>query len=243
MPFEQILMPQYRDADPDGLIGLKGAMHSFQDIHTWFMHSIHKGNDELPEQYGCAWVYTRCLVSLVRKVDYTEPMALQAWMEPYRQPVLVNVDMLLCQHGAVAAMGKIENCVFSLERQRPRRLSDIGFPSDIPEVIPNSIPDFTPLEKTAEGMTERYVRSVRYSDLDKSDHMTNLKYIDLFQDAYDKAFWKRFNANRMEICFLSQCREGERLSVMSREEEKAVYLTAVHADGRPAAVCLFGKRS
>ena len=50
MPFEQTILPQYRDADPDGLIGLKGCMHSFQDIHTYYMHSIHKGNDELPEQ-------------------------------------------------------------------------------------------------------------------------------------------------------------------------------------------------
>ena len=58
MPYEQILYPQYRDADPDGLIGLKGAMHYFQDGHTWFMHAYSKGNDVLPEQYGAAWVYT-----------------------------------------------------------------------------------------------------------------------------------------------------------------------------------------
>lgn len=47
MPFEQTILPQYRDADPDGLIGLKGCMHYFQDIHTYYMHSIHKGNDRL----------------------------------------------------------------------------------------------------------------------------------------------------------------------------------------------------
>ena len=153
MIFEQTLLPQYRDAEADGLIGLKGAMHYFQDIHTWFMHSIHKGNDELPEKYGSAWVYTRYLVSLIRKIDYTDQIVLQTWMEPYRQPVLVNVNMLLRQHGEVAAMGKIENCVFSLDRQRPQRLSAIEFPDDVPEEIPNSIPDFVRLEKTAEGMT------------------------------------------------------------------------------------------
>ena len=32
MPFEQTILPQYRDADPDGLIGLKGCMHYFQEI-------------------------------------------------------------------------------------------------------------------------------------------------------------------------------------------------------------------
>lgn len=241
MPFVQTFQPQYRDADPDGLIGLKGAMHYFQDIHTWFMHSIHKGNDELPEKYGSAWVYTRYLVTLTQKIDYTDSITLDAWMEPYRQPVLVNVNMILRQHGHVAAMGKIENCIFSLERQRPQRLSAIEFPEGIPEEIPNSIPEFIRLEKTAEGMTEKYTRTVRCSDLDKSNHMTNLRYIDMFQDAYDKAFWNQFSAKQMEICFLSQCREGEALSVRSREAGSTVYMAAVHADESIAAVCLFSK--
>ena len=192
-------------------------------------------------KYGCAWVYTRCLVSLSQKIDYTDQISLRAWMEPYRQPVLVNVNMLLRQHGTVAAMGKIENCVFSLERQRPQRLSNIEFPEEIPEEIPNSIPDFIRPEKTAEGMTEKYNRTVRCSDLDKSNHMTNLRYIDMFQDAYDKAFWNQFDARRMEICFLSQSREGETLSVRSREEENAVCMAAVHEDEHVAAVCLFSK--
>ena len=59
MPFAQTVMPQYRDADHDGLIGLKGCMRYFQDAHTWYMHSMNKGNDVLPEQYGAAWIYTR----------------------------------------------------------------------------------------------------------------------------------------------------------------------------------------
>ena len=54
MPFERTILPQYRDADPDGLMDLKGCMRSFQDIHTCCMHSIHKGNDGLPKRYGAA---------------------------------------------------------------------------------------------------------------------------------------------------------------------------------------------
>ena len=95
MPFEQTILPQYRDADPDGLIGLKGCMHYFQDIHTYYMHSIHKGNDELPEQYGAAWVYTRYHVSLKHKLDYTDSAQLSTWMEPYHRPVLVNLNFIL----------------------------------------------------------------------------------------------------------------------------------------------------
>ena len=241
MPFEQTILPQYRDADPDGLIGLRGCMHSFQDIHTYYMHSIHKGNDELPEQYGAAWVYTKYHVSLKHKLDYTDSARLSTWMEPYRQPVLVNLNFILRQHGRIAATGRLENCVFSLVRQRPLRLSAIDFPENFTEDIPHDIPDFVGLDKSTAGMAGRYRRTVRMSDLDKSNHMTNLRYIDMFQDAYSAAFWKAFDPVEMEISFFSQCREGEELAILSREEENAVYLAAVHADGQMASAAMFSK--
>ena len=79
------------------------------------------------------------------------------------------------------------------------------------------------------------------SDLDKSNHMTTLRYIDMFQDAYDTAFWKAFDPSEMEISFLSQSREGEELTILSRTENNAVFLAASHADGSLASVAMFGK--
>ena len=45
MPFVQKDLPQYHYADDDALIGLRGAMYYFQNIHTWHLHSVDKGND------------------------------------------------------------------------------------------------------------------------------------------------------------------------------------------------------
>ena len=56
MLFQLQVNPQFRDADHDGLIGLRGCMRYFQDAHTYFMHAIEKGNDVIPEKYGAAWI-------------------------------------------------------------------------------------------------------------------------------------------------------------------------------------------
>lgn len=40
MPFIQKDLPQYHYADDDGLIGLRGVMHYFQNINTWHFHSV-----------------------------------------------------------------------------------------------------------------------------------------------------------------------------------------------------------
>ena len=56
---------------------------------------------------------------------------------------------------------------------------------------------------------------------------------------YDSRFWREFAAKEMEICFMSQCKEGEEISVRSRADEGAVHLAALHQDGRIAAVAEF----
>ena len=240
MPFIQKDMPQYHYADDDGLIGLRGIIHYFQNIHTWHLHSISKGNDVLPQQYGAGWVYTRYHVLMKQKIDYTDELTLRAWMEPYRQPVLVNENVEIRQHGKLVTCGKLEACVFSLIRQRPLRLSAIEFPEDFTEVVPNEIPDFLGTEKTADGTEHRYTRTVRTSDLDVNRHMNNLRYIEMFQDAYDSSFWRDFSPDEMELLFISQCREGEEISVCSRPDGNGVlHMAALHQDGRLASVAEF----
>ncbi len=239
MPFTQTVMPQFRDADEDGLIGIRGCMRCFQDIHTWYMHSMNKGNDVLPEQYGAAWIYTRYQIQLFRKLDYSGPVTLSTWIEPGRQPARVTLNVTIQQGGDLTAAGRLESCIYSLTQRRLLRLSAVEFPENLAEDHPHEIPSFRKLGKDTEGMEIRYQKTVRVSDLDKSRHMTNLRYIEMFQDAFDSAFWEHFQPSEMEICFLSQCMEGETLTVKSRKEERALYLTAEHEDGTVASAAAF----
>ena len=239
MLFKQQINPQFRDADSDGLIGLCGCMKYFQDGHTYFMHSIGKGNDVIPEQYGAAWIYTQCHVKIYKKIGYDAPLFLQQWIQPYHRPLLLNLDTSIAQNGEQVACGRIETCVFDLNRQLPRRLSSIEFPDGISEEVKNTIPAFLGLEKNAEGMEEQYQKIVRVSDLDKSRHMNNLRYVEMFQDAYDSIFWFNLQPREMEIRFITQCREGEVLSIRSALVDNGVRLAALHQDGTLASVAYF----
>ena len=239
MPFVQEYRPQIRDADLDGHVGLRGGMRCFQDVHTGYMHGIGKGNDVLPGQYGAVWVYTRCLIRMERKLAYGEPAVLTAWVEPSGLPARVPIGVTISQHGALALCGRIESCVYSLAERRPLRPSAIALPEDLAENVPNAIPPFGRSNRSTEGMEKRYEKTVRFCDLDSSRHMNNLRYFEMFQDAYDSAFWAGFEARQMEICFLSQCLEGEVLTVLGREEGDSLRLAALHADGSVASVAVF----
>ena len=76
--------------------------------------------------------------------------------------------------------------------------------------------------------------------LDKSRHMNNLRYIEMFQDAYESSFWSALDPHEMEIRFLSQCKEGETISVCSRTDDTGVHFAALHQDGTLASTALFG---
>jgi len=46
----------------------------------------------------------------------------------------------------------------------------------------------------------------------------------------------------MEISFLSQCREGEELTILSKQNENEIALAAIHSDGKIASVAMFRKQ-
>ena len=77
------------------------------------------------------------------------------------------------------------------------------------------------------------------SDLDVNRHMNNLHYIAMFQDACDSSFWRDFSPKEMEICFMSQCKEGEAISVRSKMTGDAVHFAALHQNGQIASVADF----
>ena len=60
-------MPQLREADENGYIGIRGYLNFFQDAATRHMHDFGKGNDTIPEQYGICWMYTKYRMHLVEE--------------------------------------------------------------------------------------------------------------------------------------------------------------------------------
>ena len=56
------------------------TVNAHNDVASYLVENggkiVFVGN-ELPEKYGSAWVYTRYLVSLSEKIDYTAPVTLR----------------------------------------------------------------------------------------------------------------------------------------------------------------------
>ena len=56
-------------------------------------------------------------------------------------------------------------------------------------------------------------RTVRYSDLDRNGHMNNCRYLEWVTDLLPSEFHKEHKLREFVVCYLSEAREGEQLSL------------------------------
>ena len=235
MIFEKNYLPQFRDADRDGLVGLRGYMNYFQDMATHFLHNVHKGNDTLPEEYGIVWMYTKYQMHVSHKVDFTKELHMKTWMPEEKSPAIIHQHLLISRDGEECARGCVESCLYHITKKRLVRLKDIDFPAGIAERQESDMQKFQKLPVDLEGMEYVYTHQVRYTDLDKTGHMTNLKYVDLFLNGFDSKFLEEFEIGDFELHFLDQCFEGESIHVYKKISDGRIFLTAVHDNKGPCA--------
>lgn len=242
MVFEKNYLPQFREADRDGYVGLRGYMNYFQDMATHYMHNLGKGNDTLPETYGIVWMYTKYKMQIIRKADFTGELTMRTWIPEGRLTAVVRQNLLICRDGEECARGCLESCLYDLAKKKLVRLKEIDFPADVTENREFDIPGFQRMPSDTAGMEYAYTCQVRYTDLDKTGHMTNLKYVDLFLNAFDSKFFEAFPIGEFELHFLNQCFEGETLDVYKKQDGEKISLIALRRDQTPCAAAEIWKR-
>jgi len=236
-------LPRFREADVDGLVGLRGYMYYFQDAATLYMHNLHLGNDTLPEKYGLCWVYTKYKLHILRRVGFTAPLSLECWAENKKSSVRVYQDLEITQCGQLCAVGRLEQCLLDMKKQQMCRLSAIEWDGRFTLNREVTLGAFTRLKGSNAGSMHKFgIHVVGYTDLDKSGHMNNLRYVDVVLNAFDSAFWASHEVFSFEIHYLNQCYEGETLSLVRCFDGSNAEVWMVKEDGKTAAVGLFELR-
>ncbi len=218
--YTEELIPRFRDAEADGLLGIRGYFNLFQDMACAHMHLLELGNDRLPERTGCAWLFTKYKLHINERSDFETRLKLETWIEPVKSPLLVNRGLWISGKEKLFAVGRVESCPFNLKEQRLVRLSDLDFPKDIAYDREDGLERFTKVGISMEGAEYRFTHTVRYADLDKSRHMNNIKYVDMLLNVFSREFYMTHFVTDMEIQFRSQCFEGEELNVYAVEENR-----------------------
>ena len=236
MVFTKEFMQQFRDSDEDGLIGVRGYINFFQDAATEYMHNIHRGNDTLPEEFGISWVYTKYKICLHDRLDFDGPSTIETWVS-YLDRVRTWQDICLTHNGKVFLTGRLESCLAHMDEGRLAAIKEINLPEDLCEERDIPMPSFTKTPRKPPELLPIYEYTVRYTDLDKSHHMNNLHYIELFLNAFGPEDYSAHPVKEFEIHYLTQSFYGETLQVCRNPKADGIELYAMKEDGSVAAVC------
>ena len=236
-------LPKLRDADKNSLVGVRGFLNFFQDVATVHMHSFNKGNDVIPDQYNICWMYTKYLLVLNREVNFDNTVDVETWIEKEKTTAVIRQAMEITQNGEFIAKGRLESCLVDMASRRLTKPAMIEFPMDVFEERHVDLRPFMKLPKTSEGMEYIFTHCVRYSDLDRNNHMTNLKYVPLLMDAFESDFYDTNTLCEMEIHYLSQCFYREEVDIFKKPEGEGYLVAVVHKDGTVATMAFMKFRT
>ena len=234
MILEKEYAPQYREADDDGKIGIKGYLSYFQDMAGEFMYKIGKGNDSLRKEYKTFWMYTKYKMHVEKKAGFEKCLHMETWVEKNKHSAVLNQALVISRDGEVYAHGVLESCFFNMEKNRLVRPDFVGFDERCKEEK-GTILSFERFHHSIHSMEPCYNYIVRYTDLDGNHHMTNLHYINLMIDCCDSEFYKKYKITDFEIHFLEQSYEKDELKIYKKTEGNKIYIAIVSKEDQMIA--------
>ncbi len=221
----------FRDAEANGLIGMRGYLYYFQDMTSHHLHNLGKGNDTLPEEYNICCIFTKYRIHLEKPADYTKPLHMETWLEKNNSHALLYHGLSITRDGELYASGRVESCFFDMGKKRLTKPTAVDFPENKEECRLADVEPFLKImPKSASDMEYRYTHTVHYADLDKMGHMTNLKYVDLLLNAFDSQFYRKHMATDMEIHYVNQCFENEAIRVYAQTGKDRIWLLGIKED-------------
>ena len=237
LKFVKDYLPMFRDSDAQGLIGIRAYLYYFQDMATEHLYHMGKGNDTLPETYGAAWLYTKYKMHVYKRADFSKLLHMETWIEKQDKLKIWQV-LKVSVNDEIYALGRLESCVIHLKEQKIGLLADIEMPEDVVWEEKAALEPFSRIRRDLTGMEPVCTHRVQYSDLDKSQHMANLRYVNLMENAFSPAFYQKHEIQEMELHYAAQSFYQDEIQVSKKADGSNYTIAGSKTDG---TIVMMGK--
>jgi acyl-ACP thioesterase len=181
---------------------------------------------------GKFWVLARLLCEVPQYPEWGEWATLRTWPRGIKSVFALREFELLAETGTRLAAGSSAWLVVDSVSKRPLRLHQL-------------LPGLTGMEgdaalgrdpaKLPENETWDHESSITacYTDIDVNQHVTSSRYLGWMLDAYPAAFHLQHSLRVLEVNYLNETIQGEKLIVKTRQNDSSIYChSLVKSDGR-----------
>ena len=240
--YEHKVLIDSRDVDGRGYCKAAALLGHLQEAATQASEQGGFTRQALLEKYNGFWMLTRVWFRLDRPLKWEEEVTIRTWHRGSHRATLYR-DYDLYVNGERVGEGVSAWVLADLNTRKLIRLNQI---SEMTDTDGGALAKDKTLKKLhrPEGLAEKELRPMRYSDTDINGHVNNNRYADFICDALemDRQPEHAF-VSEMQIGYLAECRPGEVLSIQTAPAELGFYVYGLDKDGKTRfeSALIFGK--
>lgn len=186
------------------------VMNLFQEAVTEHTAILGVGADTIKNTIGAKWVITRVRFEIDDTLSVGDSFSVSTW--PLKAgPLRFGRTFIMEKDGKIIARAFTEWCLLDINTDEVMRSGVLTMPID--EYLTDKAIEGKFSGAKAQDPTFVYSHTVRVSDLDINRHVNNVTYIKFALDCLLSEELEKININSFEMYYLSQCFEGEVLSL------------------------------
>ncbi len=204
-------------SDSHANLSVLGAFGVAEDAITEFMGDLKIDGLTAKRVYNAVWVFAKTKIKFLKNIEWNQEYSLTCFLSKISN-VTIHIDVGLKNSGGeLCVYSRTELCALDLITHRIRKVSTVGVNAEITTEEPLLEMPFAKIE--AENLPVAEQVTVRYTDIDYAVHTNNKQYVRFLLDTYTVRELDRSSIREMDIVYVNQSYEGDRLTIRKGNSE------------------------
>lgn len=203
--------------DENDRLSIKSILNLFQDVASIHAVDIGVGYLEMLEK-NLYWILSRIKFDIIKMPITHSTILIETWPHEKGRIDFDRDFKITTEDGETLIIGTSKWCVIDTESRTLQRTENVNYNCEIcPDK--NYEDRFTKIMVPSENLTEKFIHTVRFSDLDHNHHMNNTSYAPLVSNAIENKIITHF-----EINYLNECKLNDEMKIYHHKDETGEYV-------------------
>ena len=201
----------------------KSILNIFQDVSAVHGEELGVGYKPMLDK-NLYWVLSRIKFDIIKMPCVNQTVVVETWPQ-VKGRIDFDRDMrILSEDGEVLIIATSKWCVIDTVKRMLQRTDNVNYDGEY--CLDKNYEDkCNKIIMPKEEFEEKFIRVVRFNDLDHNLHMNNTNYANLVVNAIENKIFDHF-----EINFISECIENDEIHVCFFKDENGQYVSGINKE-------------